>query len=855
MINEYRQHRSGLAAISLQVCARMIAAGLLLAPASLLASVEQEVGVTAASNIDAIGIPPVSPARDLETGVEVYFQEVVSTDTNGRAQLLFQDGTALTVGPNSDLVIDHYVYDPTTGVGEMTINISKGVFRLVGGKISKNRPITFNTPAATVAIRGGMFTGTVTESHTDMVLLFGELKMTLPSGKVSRTTVPGTNITASMAEDRSGSLSRERVNPQHLTSINKTLEKSTIQENPAGASDLLQTTAAAPSNNTGQKQDDLSGKESSVDPAETGDEEISSQRAEREEFKETKKTVLGKVREREDTQNTADRKVNDKSQAQANLQGREENLVDQQRAAESAVAKKLDLGEKIKDAKIKRESVSASISDIQTRLETDESLGPDERTELRTQLKDLKSVRAETNLFLETAVSDRGDLSQEKQDSKRNQKAATQSTKESRHDLKEAKDALKIARKERREARTAVKKALRSNSGDLSELSKKQQKKIITLSKDLSAKDPARVPDLTTTDLSGDSKTITETAIVTSRSDTGTDAPIVTDIDESGGAIVGCDSEAECASIKVLVVDEALDSRLTTAASAASKTTTKTVVASKKTEKAAAQKVKAAEKAAKKVEKKKEKEAKAAEKKEKRAADKAAKKAEKKAERKEERKKEKKCDESDPDCTPSRVTAIALHEDHAGSTLRADAYIYGKPVGTVLSAESSMLCDECHFLTWSRQPLTSSGEIIGLHYWVQGASATAKNLAAAAGKTATYRGGMAGSVNQGGALTEQTGHFSSRVDFGVSHYRVTNFNADFDRHQFSGSSATTSNSQPFGVTAGALSGRDAAGLTLNASGYFGGTPTTPGAPPPEMGGSFSITGGDYSANGVFVGRQ
>ena len=82
-----------------------------------------------------------------------------------------------------------------------------------------------------------------------------------------------------------------------------------------------------------------------------------------------------------------------------------------------------------------------------------------------------------------------------------------------------------------------------------------------------------------------------------------------------------------------------------------------------------------------------------------------------------------------------------------------------------------------------------------------------------------------------------------------------NFNANFDRNRFSGSSAATPNSQPFGVTAGALSGRDAASLTLNASGYFGGTPATPGAPPPEMGGSFSITGGDYSANGVFVGRQ
>jgi len=756
------------------------------------------------------------------------------------------------VGPRSDLVIDEYVYDPATGIGEMTIDISKGVFRLVGGKISKNNPVIFNTPSATVAIRGGMFTGTVTESSTDMVLLFGELKMTLPSGEVSRTTVPGTNITASMAEDRSGSLSRERVNPQHLTSINKTLEKSAIQENPAGASDLLQTTAAAPTDNTGQKRGDVSGKKSSADTTETGEEEIRSKQIEREEFQETRKTVLGKVREREGAQNTADRKLDDKSQAQANLQSREENLVDQQRAAELAAVERIDLGEQIKDAKIKREAASARISDIQTRLETDESLSRDERTELRTQLKDLKSARAEATLFLETAVSDREDSSQQKQDAKRSQRADAKAAKEARRDLNEAKDALKIARKERREARSVAKKALRSDSGDLSGLSRKQQKKIIALSKGLSAKDPARVPGLTTTDLSGDSKTITETAVVTSKSETGTDAPIVTDVDDEGDPIIGCDSETDCASIKVLVVDEALDSGLTTVASAASKTTTKAVVTDKKTEKAAAKKVKAAEKAAKKADKKKEKEAKAAEKKEKRAADKAEKKAEKKEEKK---KKKKKCDESDPDCTASRPTAIALLDDGAGATLRADAYAYGKPIGTVLNAESSMLCDECRFLTWSRQPLTSSGEIIGLHYWVQGASATAKNLAAAAGKTATYRGGMAGSVNQGGALTEQTGHFNARVDFGVSHYRVTDFNADFDRHRFSGSSAATPNSQPFGVTAGALSGRGTSGLTLNASGYFGGTAATPGAPPPEMGGSFSITGGDYSANGVFVGSR
>ena len=70
-----------------------------------------------------MGQPPASPARDLDTGVEVYFKELISTDTNGQAQLLFQDGTALTVGPDSDLVIDQYVYDPASGLGNMTIDI------------------------------------------------------------------------------------------------------------------------------------------------------------------------------------------------------------------------------------------------------------------------------------------------------------------------------------------------------------------------------------------------------------------------------------------------------------------------------------------------------------------------------------------------------------------------------------------------------------------------------------------------------------------------------------------------------------------------------------------------------------
>jgi len=49
---------------------------------------------------------------------------------------MFLDGTSLSVGPNAQLTIDKFVYDPATKTGDLAINASKGVFRLVGGKIT-----------------------------------------------------------------------------------------------------------------------------------------------------------------------------------------------------------------------------------------------------------------------------------------------------------------------------------------------------------------------------------------------------------------------------------------------------------------------------------------------------------------------------------------------------------------------------------------------------------------------------------------------------------------------------------------------------------------------------------------------
>jgi len=112
------------------------------------------VGVTSGADGDPLGKPPDEAERVLRIGIDVQANEIITTGAKDRAHLVFLDGSALTVGSDARLVIDNFVYDPNTKKGELAINASKGVFRLVGGKISKAAPINITTPSSTIGIRG-----------------------------------------------------------------------------------------------------------------------------------------------------------------------------------------------------------------------------------------------------------------------------------------------------------------------------------------------------------------------------------------------------------------------------------------------------------------------------------------------------------------------------------------------------------------------------------------------------------------------------------------------------------------------------------------------------------------------------
>jgi len=171
--------------------AALLAAGAILLPVAASA----KVGVTSAAEGDPRGKPPAEAERVLRVGVDVQANEVITTQANDRAHLMFLDGTSLSVGPNAQLTIDKFVYDPATKTGDLAINASKGVFRLVGGKISKTNAITVTTPSSTIGIRGGISIFNVGQQQTMSIFVFG-ISMTVGAGgKLEIVTRPGFQVT------------------------------------------------------------------------------------------------------------------------------------------------------------------------------------------------------------------------------------------------------------------------------------------------------------------------------------------------------------------------------------------------------------------------------------------------------------------------------------------------------------------------------------------------------------------------------------------------------------------------------------------------------------------------------------
>jgi hypothetical protein len=183
-----------------QTAIALAAAGFVLAAGPAIC---QTVGKTAAVN------PAASSAgRTLTLGSEIIHRQRINTDTGGSLQLLFLDRTTLNIGPNSDVLIDEYVFDPATNTGKMSVSLGKGLMRFVGGQISHNGNAQVKTPTAVIGIRGAVgtfsydprtkITSVSNECRQCTLTLFGSngQTMLIPPGQTATVSSDGSAKTA-----------------------------------------------------------------------------------------------------------------------------------------------------------------------------------------------------------------------------------------------------------------------------------------------------------------------------------------------------------------------------------------------------------------------------------------------------------------------------------------------------------------------------------------------------------------------------------------------------------------------------------------------------------------------------------
>jgi len=114
--------------------------------------------------------------RTLAIGMPVHLGELVKTDEAGEAQLLFNDGTRMVVGANSEMMLDEFVFRSSATENQFVVRALNGAFRFITGDASKDSYM-IHTPAATIGVRGTVFDFSVTPDDTNLLLLHGGVNM------------------------------------------------------------------------------------------------------------------------------------------------------------------------------------------------------------------------------------------------------------------------------------------------------------------------------------------------------------------------------------------------------------------------------------------------------------------------------------------------------------------------------------------------------------------------------------------------------------------------------------------------------------------------------------------------------
>jgi hypothetical protein len=126
-------------------------------------------------------------SRLLEKHNPLFEHELISSGSKSFTILEMNDGTRITLRPDTEFVVDKYVWKAQEDKGEANYRLLKGGMRALTGLIGKNNPdaSTVTTPFATMGIRGTEYDARICEQDcAEEMAAFSEDKKTTSTSLV-----------------------------------------------------------------------------------------------------------------------------------------------------------------------------------------------------------------------------------------------------------------------------------------------------------------------------------------------------------------------------------------------------------------------------------------------------------------------------------------------------------------------------------------------------------------------------------------------------------------------------------------------------------------------------------------------
>ena len=105
----------------------------------------------------------VSKTNFIDNGDKIFPFDEIKTNLESLTDIEFDDGSILSIGPETLIIIDEFVYDVDKNYVDASVSITKGFFRFIGS--NKKKSFKFSALGSVLGIRGTIFDLSLTNSE------------------------------------------------------------------------------------------------------------------------------------------------------------------------------------------------------------------------------------------------------------------------------------------------------------------------------------------------------------------------------------------------------------------------------------------------------------------------------------------------------------------------------------------------------------------------------------------------------------------------------------------------------------------------------------------------------------------